>query len=174
MKHLYNEDASEVLGDPNGTLERIFSLTLLLGDYMAKSLAERGLTRSRATVVWSLFHEGPMTQRQLSQILKVTPRNVTGLLDGLEATGFVVRSPHATDRRATTVTITEKGRTAAQAMHQDHAAFASILFSDVTPEALSSFDETLRQIVGRLTAEVTTGTGDVEPDAVPAQPAGQP
>jgi DNA-binding MarR family transcriptional regulator len=132
MKHLYNEDASEVLGDPNETLERIFSLTLLLGDYMAKSLAERGLTRSRATVVWSLFHEGPMTQRQLSQILKVTPRNVTGLLDGLEATGFVVRSPHATDRRP------------------------------------------LRQIVGRLTAEVTTGTGDVEPDAVPAQPAGQP
>jgi DNA-binding MarR family transcriptional regulator len=170
MKHPSNEDGSTSHGEPNGTLDRIFTLTLLLGDYMAQSLAERGLTRARASVVWSLFHEGPMTQRQLSQILETTPRNVTGLLDGLESTGFVARGPHPTDRRATTVTITEKGRAAAEAIHQDHVAFASALFAELTPEALSSFDATLRNIIERLMVEVTTGRSEAEPAPVLAQP----
>jgi DNA-binding MarR family transcriptional regulator len=41
-----------------------------------------------------------MTQRELSQALDCPP-NVTGLLDTLEASAFVARQPHPTDRRAT-------------------------------------------------------------------------
>ena len=41
-----------------------------------------------------------MTQRTLSQALRVSPRNVTGLLDALEAGGYVTRGRHPTDRRA--------------------------------------------------------------------------
>jgi DNA-binding MarR family transcriptional regulator len=38
--------------------------------------------------------------------LDVTPRNVTALVDGLEAEGLVRRVPHATDRRVTLVELT--------------------------------------------------------------------
>ena len=52
---------------------------------------ERGLTRARAAVIWQLQERGPVTQRTLSQALRVSPRNVTGLLDALEAGGYVTR-----------------------------------------------------------------------------------
>jgi DNA-binding MarR family transcriptional regulator len=38
--------------------------------------------------------------------LDVTPRNVTAIVDGLEADGLVRRVPHATDRRVTLVELT--------------------------------------------------------------------
>jgi DNA-binding MarR family transcriptional regulator len=54
--------------------------------------------------------------RELAEALRVSPRNVTGLLDGLEATGFVARTMHPSDRRATLVTLTEHGKAVAKAM----------------------------------------------------------
>ena len=40
-----------------------------------------------------MHHNGPTTQRELADALKVTPRNVTGLVAG----GFVTRERHPTD-----------------------------------------------------------------------------
>lgn len=134
-------------GDPNAMLDRLFELTGLLSEEMARSLGARGLTRARAAVVWRLFHQGPMTQRRLSAALRVTPRNVTGLLDALEEGGFVARSPHPTDRRATLVTITAKGRTAAHAMHEDHEEFAARLFAGLPAKDLRVFDAVLDHVL---------------------------
>src|SRR5258705_12445070 len=92
-------------------MDRLFDLAVVLGDLMTRRLAKHGLTPARAEVVWLLHHGGPRTQRELSQALKCTPRNVTGLVDALEAAGFVARSAHPTDRRATVVSLTQQGTT---------------------------------------------------------------
>jgi len=145
------------LGDPNATLDRLFELTSLLGDEMAQSLAVRGLTRARAAIVWRLFHEGPMTQRQISTALNVTRANITGLLDALEEGGFVARNPHPTDRRATLVGITDKGRTAADAMHRDHEEFAGRLFAGLTADELTLFDVALSHVLAQIRPGPATG-----------------
>ncbi|HEV3399799.1 MAG TPA: MarR family transcriptional regulator, partial [Actinomycetes bacterium] len=88
---------------------RLFQLTVRLGEEMEKGLVERGLTRARAAVIWQLHQQGPVTQRTLSQALRVSPRNITGLLDALEAGGYVARGRHPTDRRATLVSLTDEG-----------------------------------------------------------------
>ncbi|MGQ0842106.1 MarR family winged helix-turn-helix transcriptional regulator [Actinokineospora sp.] len=134
-------------------------MTVALGDHMATSLGRRGLTRARATIVWRLFHDGAMTQRRLSQALKVTPRNVTGLLDGLEEGGFVARNPHPTDRRATLVTITAKGRAAARAMHEDHERFAASLFAELAPDALTALHRTLTDVLRHLDQQTDADGG---------------
>ncbi|WP_371131993.1 MarR family transcriptional regulator [Streptomyces sp. cf386] len=51
-----------------------------------------------------------MTQRALAASRAVTPRNITGLLDALQEEGLVARDAHPTDRRATLVSLTRKGR----------------------------------------------------------------
>ncbi|QXV56947.1 MarR family winged helix-turn-helix transcriptional regulator [Amycolatopsis sp. TNS106] len=132
----------------------MFELSVLMAGYIEHSLAERGLTRARATVVWELFHRGPMTQRELSQALNVTPRNVTGLLDALQEGGFVDRNPHPTDRRATMVSITAKARRAAKAMNEDHRQFAQRLFAAMPQDDLTLFDATLTGVLAQL-REVT-------------------
>src|SRR5512133_1852278 len=91
--------------DAGGALERLFDLAVVLGDRMKHRLEQLGLTPARAEVLWLLNRGGPLTQRQLSQTLKCTPRNVTGLVDALEAAGLVTRKPHPTDRRATLATL---------------------------------------------------------------------
>jgi len=90
---------------------------------MERGLVERGLTRARARVIWQLYHHGSVTQRELAQALGVTPRNVTGLIDVLAEDGFVARGPHPTDRRATVVTLTEKGSSVAATLHAEEQAF---------------------------------------------------
>jgi DNA-binding MarR family transcriptional regulator len=54
---------------------------------LEKGLVERGLTRARAAVIWWLHERGPVTQRTLSEALRVSPRNVTGLLDAWKPAG---------------------------------------------------------------------------------------
>src|SRR5262249_35053270 len=91
-----------------------------------------GLTPARAEVIWLLHHGGPRTQRQLSQALKCTPRNVTGLVDALEAAGFVARRAHPTDRRATVVCLTRRGKTLVTQWHRDRDHGAAHLIGDTS------------------------------------------
>jgi DNA-binding MarR family transcriptional regulator len=91
-----------------------------------------------------------MTQRELSQALRCTPRNVTDLVDTLEAAGLVARGPHPTDRRATLVSLTERGQAAAARMQTDYRQFAAELFQDVPAAELAAFVRVVEHTLGRL------------------------
>jgi DNA-binding MarR family transcriptional regulator len=131
---------------------RLFELTIVLGDLMARGLAERGLSRARATVISQLRERGPVVQRELSQALDVTPRNVTGLVDGLEAAGLVKRFPHPTDRRATLVRLTRTGERLAERLHADERQFGEVLFEGIRASDLSTMTAALDRVLERLHA----------------------
>jgi DNA-binding MarR family transcriptional regulator len=131
-------------------MERLFETAVLFTEAMDRDFAEHGLTRARAEVVWRLHQKGPATQRELSDALRCTPRNVTGLVDALEAAGFVARSPHPTDRRATLVTLTGQGSAVAAEWHAKYQKLATLLVSDLDPAALSAFAAMLDRILERL------------------------
>lgn len=132
------------------SLDRLFELAEVLGAMMQQGVAERGLTTARAGVLWALFHDGPMTQRALATQRGVTPRNVTGLLDALQEDGLVVREAHPTDRRATLVSLTEKGRTVTSALRGGRDELATMVFTDVPADRLDVFTATLTQVTERL------------------------
>lgn len=121
-----------------------------MAEAMERDLRERGLTRARATVISYLHRGGPMRQRDLADALRVSARNITGLLEGLEATGFVARTVHPSDRRATLVALTEQGKAVADAMQTDEQHLARFLFAGVALEDLDRFAATLDHVVGRL------------------------
>jgi DNA-binding MarR family transcriptional regulator len=131
-------------------LERLFELGVLLADSMDHGLAGQGLTRARAELMWRLRREGPQTQRALSRLLQCTPRNVTGLVDGLEASGFVTRGAHPTDRRATVVTLTRKGIASAARMEAGYATAAETLLGGIDESDLAVFGATLDEILARV------------------------
>jgi DNA-binding MarR family transcriptional regulator len=125
-------------------------VVLLLDDDMTGALGRLGLTPARAHVVWLLHHDGPATQRALADALKVTPRNVTGLVDGLVDTGFVTREPHPADRRATLVTLTDHGAATLAQMDRDHRELAALLFGELSPRQLAAFAAGLDHVATRL------------------------
>lgn len=57
-------------------------------------------------VLWE--HDGA-TQAELAAALTVEPPTVTRMIGRLEASGFVVRHRHPSDRRATQVWLTDSG-----------------------------------------------------------------
>src|SRR3990170_8366073 len=60
----------------------------------------------RLRLLYELHCNGPRKMADLADRLGVTPRNVTALVDGLEAESLVRRAPHPTDRRITMVELT--------------------------------------------------------------------
>ena len=104
---------------------------MLLSGNMTRSLAREGLTVPRAHVLWHLHHHGPCTQRALADALDVTPRNITGLVDGLAASGHVTREPHPRDRRATLVSLTGRAAATLAEMDAQRTQLAQLLFDDM-------------------------------------------
>jgi DNA-binding MarR family transcriptional regulator len=151
VKPVHNVSATQS-GGADDALMRLFEMTVVLGEFMERGLAERGLTRARASLIWQLHRDGPMTQRALSQALRVTPRNVTGLVDALEKDGFVARSAHPSDRRATLVTLTDRGRDTAAALAADYRDGARYLFGGVAPADIATFVATMELVLARLHA----------------------
>ena len=85
---------------------------------------------------------------EVSAWLEVTPRNVTKLVDALEAEGLVAREPHPQDRRATVLRLTEEGRRVCQeSARADHGA-AARLYARLTPAERGQ----LAPIIGKLLA----------------------
>lgn len=64
---------------------------------------------ARLRLLGVLHLKGPQQMSHLSDALEVTARNVTTLVDALEAEQLVKRLAHPTDRRATLVELTPKG-----------------------------------------------------------------
>jgi DNA-binding MarR family transcriptional regulator len=138
------------MGDRSPALDLVYDLVLLLGEDMRSALARDGLTTSRAALLWQLDRSGPSTQRALSDALGVSPRNVTGLVDALEATGFVRRAPHPHDRRATLVTFTDHGARIAAQLSRGKDELAGVLFGDMAPERYDCFVAGLTEVLAAL------------------------
>jgi len=136
------------------TLDRVLELTMLLGQDATDSLAREGLTESRAHLVWQLQQRGPCTQATLAADLHVTPRTITALVDSLVATGFVTREPHPSDRRATLVTFTKRGRATAQALVDGHRRLARQLFADLPADVFDAFDAGLLHVLTQFRSVV--------------------
>ena len=130
--------------------DRLMEIAVLIQADLVRSFAGTGLTTSRTHLLWELHRMGPSTQQALAAALKVSPRNVTGLVDALEAAGFVQRGQHPTDRRATLVTLTERGSQTMADMVRDRELIASQLVADFGEDQLMEFGRSLDTVTGRL------------------------
>ncbi len=128
-------------------LDKVLYLATLVGQDLARFEAESGLTSARTHLLWILGATGPSTQQSLAEALAVTARNVTGLVDGLVASGHVTREPHPQDRRATLVTPTATGRAAIRELVRSHEQLARQLFSHVPERRLAAFVTTLDETI---------------------------
>ncbi len=78
-------------------------------------LRPHGLTFARYEVLMLLVlsSRGTLPMARIGERLQVHPASVTNAVDRLQGQGFVERTPHPTDRRATLVGLTDAGRSVA-------------------------------------------------------------
>ena len=97
-------------------LEVFRTLVLAFKRWSGTLLEAEGSSPARMRLLGVLHCAGPRIMSGLGEELGVTPRQVTNLVDALEAEGLVRRTPHATDRRATVIRITPRGAELAEQM----------------------------------------------------------
>jgi DNA-binding MarR family transcriptional regulator len=124
-------------------------------------MGRAGTTPARARVLAALQCEGPCQMNALGEFLAVTPRNVTKLIDGLEAEGLVVRKPHPSDRRATIVSLTDRGVLVGKETALADNAAAAWLYEQLSPSERQQMARLLRKLLDILgTTSPGEGSGD--------------
>jgi DNA-binding MarR family transcriptional regulator len=131
-------------------LDRLLHVSALLEADQARFHAERDMTGPRVHLLWQVGLTGPTTQRVVADALGVTPRAVTGLVDGLEASGHVTRQPDPGDRRAALVTLTPAGERFVADLRESHARLAEDLFGRLDDDRLGTFVDVLDATVARV------------------------
>lgn len=88
---------------------------------MERWAEQHGLSEGRFQILVRLQHQsdGRLAMGELAELLDVSPRTVTGLVDNLERDGFVSRVDAPDDRRSVYAEITEQGRDAVKRLWRD-------------------------------------------------------
>jgi DNA-binding MarR family transcriptional regulator len=128
--------------------DRLLELSVLLGRDMGSAFEGTGLTTARTHLLWELHRLGPSTQVTLASALDVSARNVSGLVDALERSGYVIRSAHPSDRRATVVSLSESGAETMRAMADDHRHISALLEGALEDPA--RFEQELGRLIEML------------------------
>jgi DNA-binding MarR family transcriptional regulator len=85
-------------------------------------LSRYGLSMGKFTILMQLYQGGPagLSPSECAAKARVSRATITGLLDGLEQAGLVMRQPSKRDRRSLGVCLTGKGQQLMQQMLPDH------------------------------------------------------
>ena len=133
---------------------RVWFRLIRLEARMQAAVGERlrliGVSIPQCDVLTTLSEKEGVSQQELAQRLYVTKGNISGLLDRLEAAGFVERRPSASDRRQHSIYLTDMGRaTAERAIAVQMKWIASTLgrMTEAGLEALETQLLALRDIV---------------------------
>lgn len=122
---LYSPQTREVLGErvPVEAMPAVEAFAAigmasrLLRVRMERWCEREGLSEMRLAILFMLRHAGGgVPLGALAGRLRVTPRNVTGLIDHLVRDGLVTRSPDPGDRRSILAHLTDLGRERVNAM----------------------------------------------------------
>lgn len=93
---------------------------------------------------------------ELSQRMMVTGGNVTGITDGLEKEGLVVREVDSTDRRVFRVRLTAEGQRQFRRMAAEHEQWVIQLFDGMS----TRHKEQLAELLGDLKRHISQPAGE--------------
>jgi DNA-binding MarR family transcriptional regulator len=146
---------------------RLFRLAPRLVDLQDLGARQYGLGFARGRVLWALHESGPVLMRALSQALGISPRTVTGLVDALEADGWVTRAPHPSDRRATIISLTPTATSTLARLRDSYHGFAHHLLGGISQDDLTRCWTVITTIEQRLDDVVSSQLADYESAAAP-------
>lgn len=130
-----------------GEIEFLAARALSIGSAMANRRLEPFGLRVRSYSVLSLACEpAPPTQRQLAEFLRLDPSQIVALVDGLEQTGLVGRSPDPADRRSNIISATDAGRAVYARAHDATRQAEAEALQALTPAERQQ----LRHLLGRV------------------------
>jgi MarR family transcriptional regulator, organic hydroperoxide resistance regulator len=146
-------------------------------DHALQSISKRlrssvGITGPQRLVLRLIGHFGSPSAGELSDVLRVHPSSLTGVLRRLERSGHVARARDPADGRRAILTLTKRGR----ALHVRHAGTVESsvrrTLAAVSPEAATAARDVLASLSREL--EVEAGLGGTKRAPSPRSAARRP
>ncbi|MEU1512700.1 MarR family transcriptional regulator [Streptomyces sp. NPDC005811] len=120
--------------------------------------AKQGLNATEEKTLDVLQRKGPLTAKDLAEHTGLAPASVTGMLDRLEAKGFVRRVKHPTDKRRVLVELDEAKLAELAGFFEEWArdiVRACEGFDAQELETVNRFLEVMTEAQSRATARLT-------------------
>jgi DNA-binding MarR family transcriptional regulator len=114
-----------------------------------------GLSEGRFQILVRLAHQasGRFTMGELAEMLDITPRTVTGLVDNLERDGLVRRVADPSDRRSVHAEITDQGRDRVNALWREAAGIQTTLTHGLKESELIQLRHLCLRLIQAMSAE---------------------
>jgi DNA-binding MarR family transcriptional regulator len=138
--------ASSDWGRRSGVLLTILSSERAIIRAMTASAAKDGLTLPQFSVLGVLARVGPVPMSRLSAELRVTPPNVTGMVDRLERKELVRRLASPGDRRKKEIRLTAKGESLYERVRNGYSASIQESLDALTREEQEILAKLLRKL----------------------------
>lgn len=111
-------------------------------------LAPFDLTPSQHRLLRAVARAGtPQRQSALADLLGIVPRSITSVVDDVEAAGLVERAADPTDRRATLVGLTDRGRGVLASADRERRRRADDMLGRLAPPERDELLRLLRVLV---------------------------
>lgn len=116
--------------DDIGLCFQLLSLANAIDRDCAARLAPKQLSEGKFVLLFLLHEQADgLSPHQLADGAGVTRATITGLVDGLERDGFVLREPGQGDRRLVMVKLTTRGKSTAAKLFKEHTDWIGSLFA---------------------------------------------
>ncbi|MGW0806502.1 MarR family winged helix-turn-helix transcriptional regulator [Nonomuraea sp. NPDC002799] len=104
---------------------------------LRRQAAAHSLTPTQFATLAAVERHSGITPGELAELEKVQPPSMTRVIAGLEERGLLARSPHPTDRRQVTVTVTEAAEKLLKEERRRKEAWLTQQLKELSPEEKS-------------------------------------
>lgn len=120
-----------------------------------------GLTSGQPKILDYLLHYGESDQKTIASYCEIEQATVGSILFRMEKAGLIVRRQRAGNRRSLYVSLTDKGRDAAEKMMTIFDRSEAEVIRNITPEELEQF----KSVLNKICVTLQTGEHDTISDA---------
>ncbi len=127
----------------------------LQGRVFEKMLRQSGMDAfngAQGRILYVLWEHDSLTISEIGRLTSLAKTTLTGMLDRMEESGFVRRTPDTQNRRQVIVSITDKAREYRQAYDRVSDRMNALFYQGFTETEAEEFEEKLRRIIRNLEA----------------------
>lgn len=136
----------------DNTEKALKTLTVLLKssssvqDVVKKDMIKYGVNPTEFSVLELLYNKGDQPIQYIGKKILLASSSITYVVDKLEKKEFIKRTPSATDRRVTNISISEKGTAFMQETFPQHERLISNLFQVLSEEEKTTLIVLLKKV----------------------------
>jgi MarR family transcriptional regulator, organic hydroperoxide resistance regulator len=119
----------------------------ILGHFPAEPWIELGLTIAQLKSMFFIVDKEKTSFKKLAEALRVTPPNVTGIIDRLVEQGLVSRTENPEDRRIMLLQATQKGQNLLNTLKENRTNRMMTILQQLSQEELSSLNRGMQAMV---------------------------